>query len=939
MSYQGTRAPGPAGSGRVPLSTRWGITQPAGTVTECFFALPFLAKLIPCARRGPPESLATSTSLLFLSSSRDPPRSMALLITSHDDLLSVLGVAFTMLCVVWTLLARKRGLLTPPVQAAAPNRAQLTPPVQAAAPNRAQLEWQQMGSNGDFCEETPAATRPHCFQQQCGGGGDPHDDARASEAQRLAARLRAELGETVGAIGEKAIVANLLMRDKPSMLKADALRQCSTTRPSVKKYGDLLSRLQRQEPAPAAAHAVQSSEHLPAASLQPLVQPAWLREHTPSVTNLRVVGNARAADGTYHRVLRASIAQPSGAIERDATVVFDPSMGAAETNWKRQAQAVRELAAAWAEISAVTSNDELPASEPSKGVNIVRVNCYCNWRAGDWVWIPQDPAASYTLPVAAAADHPTLAKVVRSFANGSIEVVMFDLIDLCFDESDRHVLPPCRTAFEMQQQAMHLFSRRPRYVGEVVRLVRKASYTDVWIKDEFDEWACESRVAEGGEAMQLVRRSPAEAWRATGKRHPSELGWRILPSSIELLDDGRVSLDDLGVAGIATSFDFAPDLAKIVAIDLEREVCVNKGNPSDTFCDSDTITFGTVDVVLFNPFTMQYDGPQIVGVPLTPCVTALGLAAPLAEVRTIAIAHVCNTAAGQLREQVHARIERIGALDDVQAIANELDALPHSDEPCRLIVAREFEVQQANAIEQLIREQAVQQLAQTTVGNEWPPVSACDANTEPVPLTLATAQQVAHDLSSAYFAWNEATADPSFTFPRNWLYARGTVSSICPRSGAKWLPFEGQTLNDYLCAPFGAGRFDAGRFRYPFPNAVSESESDDEERHVPHAPRSRNYVRGSVEFKPIRKAADGSTRYKVIFPDNFVPKGVGRCAEGCAESGGDSDADMGQQYGGGASAAGESGEESEDESDDEGSVQYLQPWSWAPEPEPEWEWG
>ena len=39
--------------------------------------------------------------------------------------------------------------------------------------------------------------------------------------------------------------------------------------------------------------------------------------------------------------------------------------------------------------------------------------------------------------------------------------------------------------FEMQQQAFNLLSLRPRYVGEVVRLVRKGGcFADVWYKDE-----------------------------------------------------------------------------------------------------------------------------------------------------------------------------------------------------------------------------------------------------------------------------------------------------------------------------------------------------------------------------------------------------------------------------------------------------------------------
>jgi hypothetical protein len=724
------------------------------------------------------------------------------------------------------------------------------------------------------------------------------------------------LGVTVDPKGENAIHALLHMRDNALLTQSNAQSLCASSKGSIQKYRKLLEQLRSQQPAllhdqqiaPLPA-SVQLASVPPAsmqlasvqpASIQPLVRPAWMLEHTPSVTALHVVGNERVADNTYHRVLRVSIALPSGAIERDATVLFDPTAGAAEANWKREAAAIRQLAAAWSELPAAEVAD--PAIKQSSGVNIVRVKSGCNWHTGDWVWIPAAPVASYTLPVAAAAEHPALAKVARCFANGALEVVMFDDIELCFDENERQTLPPCSTAFEMQQQALHLCSRRPRYVGEAVRLVRKQSYKDVWYKDEFDEWACDERLTEDGTEVQLVRRSPAEAWRSTGKRHPHELNWRVLPHAVTLIDDGRISLDDLGTAGIsmASGLDFVPDLAKIVAIDLEREVVVSKAD----HLSAEAMTCGTVDVVLFNPVTMQYDGHRICSVPLTPCVSALGRAAPLAEARAVAIQHVCATAGGQRAEALE-RIERVCALDDVQSIADELHALPCADEPCRLIMAREFEVQHAKAFEDLILEQAALQQAQRSVGVEWPP-------SDPTALTLEAALQISRDMRGAYWAWNDATADPSFAFPQKWLHVRGTCDSHCPRTGATWLPFEGQTLNDWLCARFDGPCFSAECFPrcYPFQDTddtcESESEDEDDQRHVGSR---RSHTWGGLTFTSISKAS--------------------------------------QQYGGGALAAGESGEESGEESggeignvsEAESSAQYLQPWTWAPEPEPEWEWG
>ena len=88
----------------------------------------------------------------------------------------------------------------------------------------------------------------------------------------------------------------------------------------------------------------------------------------------------------------------------------------------------------------------------------------------------------------------------------------------------------------------------------------------------------------------------------------------------------------------------------------EHEVCVQK---RDRLSDADTIILGTVDVVLFNPTTMTYDGSRISGVPLDACVTALGLNTALAEARSTAVAHVCATAGGQL-DEARQCIQRVG---------------------------------------------------------------------------------------------------------------------------------------------------------------------------------------------------------------------------------------------------------------------------------------
>jgi hypothetical protein len=102
--------------------------------------------------------------------------------------------------------------------------------------------------------------------------------------------------------------------------------------------------------------------------------------------------------------------------------------------------------------------------------------------------------------------------------------------------------------------------------------------------------------------------------------------------------------------------------------------------------------------------------------------------------------------------------KRLPHPDDVQAIAAEIASLPHADEPCRFILARGFEVQYSNTLERLIREQAIQQMAQQTVnhGIQWPPSDPSG------PLTLDASVHVYREMCDAIYTWNRASSDPSF---------------------------------------------------------------------------------------------------------------------------------------------------------------------------------
>ena len=207
------------------------------------------------------------------------------------------------------------------------------------------------------------------------------------------------LGVTVDPKGEHAIHALLHLRDDSTLLQKDVQEQCGSSKFSIQKYRKLLQQLhdlqtttpvpqqpateQRpiEQPATAPASQQPATEQQeqpieqpvtapapqqpateqqqpieqpatapmpstrPPATPQPIIGRGWLQKNEPSISALSVVKVTALADATYQRVLRATITLPSGIIERDVQVLFDASSGAAEANWKREAAAVRTLAA------------------------------------------------------------------------------------------------------------------------------------------------------------------------------------------------------------------------------------------------------------------------------------------------------------------------------------------------------------------------------------------------------------------------------------------------------------------------------------------------------------------------------------------------------------------------------------------------------------------
>ena len=305
---------------------------------------------------------------------------------------------------------------------------------------------------------TPNAASPDGFSQDAASTSNVEqtaEDRLSSEARDLACQMRERFGQTVDPKGENAIKALLLMRDHPSIKQKDAQEKYVCSKWAIQKYRKLLGQL----------HA-ESATRLPLG----LLTADWLLEHT-HITGWCVVAVESLADRTSKRTFRATLVLSTGVIERDVPVVFDPSASAMQSNWKREAAAAQALANEWHELCGDQAPSSGSISAQHSVVNILRASySSCDIRSGEWVWIPQSPTASYLQPVASVNATPELARVNHCFANGALEVTLFNTETLAFDEANVRTLPPCSSRFEMQHQAMRLQSFRPLYVGEVAVL-------------------------------------------------------------------------------------------------------------------------------------------------------------------------------------------------------------------------------------------------------------------------------------------------------------------------------------------------------------------------------------------------------------------------------------------------------------------------------------
>jgi hypothetical protein len=245
------------------------------------------------------------------------------------------------------------------------------------------------------------------------------------------------------------------------------------------------------------------------------------------------------------------------------------------------------------------------------------------------------------------------------------------------------------------------------------------------------------------------------------------------------------------------------------------------------------ITFGTVDVVLFNSQTLEYDGLYIPDVPLAPCITSLGTRVALAEARTIALTHVCAHAGIDQRRACR-RLDRILKLWDAEAIATQLGGLPDAARIGHLIRERAPEIKRAESLDQLLRAQSVRQLGTRSIGQEFNRQRRWGIDTDVddiVVLTAEAAFKASSDLHDAYLSFNKDGADPNLEWPE-WD-APAWCQSFCPRTGALGVTFLGRTFNDWMYPDFWVGQHFGMGFPhgYPFPDEdpIRDEDSCDEE--------------------------------------------------------------------------------------------------------------
>ena len=313
--------------------------------------------------------------------------------------------------------------------------------------------------------------------------------------------------------------------------------------------------------------------------------------------------------------------------------------------------------------------------------------------AGEWVWLPEQPQAG-AHSLVAAVSRLQLAKVLHTYNNGAVGVQVFDEQALAFTGAELR-LPPPRTVLEASQRLLKLTSLRPNWVGQRVRLL---DHPLVPSHFAFNAEHYNKHVALRG-GLQAVfdagREQLPEA--ACGWRYA---GWFLHELDAELRGHGRPrQAIDGELRGSKQGIN--SELAVILSIDLHRRCELPGKHPVD-------LTWGTADVRCFDPFSMEYNGHVLNGVPLY-MVHGLHYSAALAEARAAAIPAACLLARFDEEEEAleafNAKLHECLLCPDVETLAS-LVASWGEPAMAELVATRQREADWGARMQEMLREQA-----------------------------------------------------------------------------------------------------------------------------------------------------------------------------------------------------------------------------------------
>ena len=179
-----------------------------------------------------------------------------------------------------------------------------------------------------------------------------------ADAELLAEAIRDQLGEKVNAPGLRALKAVLALQSDASLLQADVTKTFKTSKDSIRKYRDLLGKLDSVASlnAEASLHLVATGEAGTAAAIsaRPLLTRDWLSLNMPRVQQLRAVSSPTISDGGFtFRELEVDFLDPDGRTETLTALArfqVEPEQEWAQAkrarqrgNWDAEVRAVRVL--------------------------------------------------------------------------------------------------------------------------------------------------------------------------------------------------------------------------------------------------------------------------------------------------------------------------------------------------------------------------------------------------------------------------------------------------------------------------------------------------------------------------------------------------------------------------------------------------------------------